>query len=355
MRKFCLVCKALIEKTSRQWSNKLYCNQKCRKAYHRKQESSNKRALQRRANMRQNDEVLYLVRACKRAGTVQVLTGHTLKSFLETMELVRNRPKGKVALCHIAPVKGKKGVGLFHCQNLFYGGAFQNRKFGGEYLGGGLFISNKKLKIEWAIDKGAAANDVLIMIEKFLGDIIPQYLELAPVRKSKKYQLIEKILDLKPGANPEALMELSHNALATQLSDLRHMHVNSFSSTIESKYIAYMDGLSRFIEYGDKRNKMLCKLREAMVIAYMALERVEGSGTYNKYFYVKYEPLINSKYAQVVLSDSREWSIFKDFVYDTVFFVLQGGELDFSKFRKRMFSYLQFPKSLKERLSISEF
>lgn len=51
--------------------------------------------------MRQNDEVLYLVRARRRTGTFQILTGHTIDSFLETMALVRSRPKGKVALCHI--------------------------------------------------------------------------------------------------------------------------------------------------------------------------------------------------------------------------------------------------------------
>lgn len=136
--------------------------------------------------MRQNDEVLLLVRACRRAGTVQILTGHTLSSFLETMELVRNRPKGEVALCHIAPVKGKGSTGLFHCKNLFYGGKFQNRKFGKKYLGGGLSISHGKLKSKWAVDKDSPANDVLVLIEKFLGDIIPKYLEVAPVRKSKK-------------------------------------------------------------------------------------------------------------------------------------------------------------------------
>lgn len=351
MIKQCPTCNAVIQKTSRQWSNKTYCTQKCRKVASRKKASQSTRAQQRRANMRQNDEVLRLVRECRRAGTVQILTGHTLDSFLETMELVRNRPKGKVVLCHIAPVKGDGCTGLFHCRNLFYGGKFQNSKFGKKYLGGGLSISNNKLKPKWAVERSMPANEVLILVEKFLGDIIPQYLERAPVRKSKKYQLIEKIAELKPGSDSESLMGYSYNVLAAQLSDLCHARINSFSISTESKYISYMDGLSRFIEYGDKRNKMLRKLRKALVVAYMALERVKDSGTHNKYFYVKYEKLISFKYAYAVMADPSKWSIFKDFIYDTVFFVLQGGELDFEKFRKRMMSYLQFPKSLKELLS----
>ncbi|MNE34711.1 hypothetical protein D3C81_1416590 [compost metagenome] len=270
------------------------------------------------------------------------------------MELVRNRPKGKVVLCHIAPVKGDGCTGLFHCRNLFYGGKFQNSKFGKKYLGGGLSISNKKLKPKWAVEKNMPANEVLILVEKFLGGIVPQYLELAPVRKSKKYQLIEKIVELRPGSDSDILMEYSYNVLATKLSDICHVRINSFFISTESKYISYMDGLSRFIEYGDKRSKILHKLRKALVIAYMALERVKDSGTYNKYFYVKYEPLISSKYAYAVMVDPSKWSAFKDFIYDAVFRVLQGGELDFGKFRKRMMSYLQFPKSLGELLSLNE-
>ena len=355
MSKFCPVCNSEIANTSKQWRNKVYCSQKCRKVSHRKQESKSKRAMQRRANMSQNDEVLYLVRACQRAGTVQILTGHSIGSFLETMELVRNRPKGDVALCHVAPVKGKDSIGLFHCQNLFYGGKFQNRKFGKQYLGGGLSISKKKLKRQWCVGADTPANDVLLLVEKFLGDIIPQYLELAPVRKSKKYQLTQKILELKPSANTEALMALSYNALVTELGNLCHVRATSFSTSLESKYITYMDGLSRFIKYGDNRKKMLCKLREALVVAYMALERVKESGTNNKYFYVKYEPLIKHKYAYAVMRDPSKWSIFKDFIYDTAFWVLQGGDLDFKKFHKTMLSYLLFPQSIEELLGRDGF
>jgi hypothetical protein len=59
----------------------------------------------------------------------------------------------------------------------------------------------------------------------------------------------------------------------------------------ESKFLAYMDS------YSGERAKMLYKLKKCMVVAYMALERVKESRTYNKHFYVKYEPLINKKYA----------------------------------------------------------
>ncbi|WP_157838080.1 hypothetical protein [Pseudomonas sp. PH1b] len=292
--------------------------------------------------MRQNDEVIKLVCECRRAGTVQIFTGHTIDSFLKTMELVRNRPKGKVALCHIHPVKGKGRTGLFHCKNLFYGGKYQNNKFGKKYLGGGLSISNKKLKSKWAIEKDTPANDVLILVEHFLGDIIPRYLELAPVRKSKKYQLVEKILALAPGEDADSLMTYGYKTLQERLDILCHSKSTSIQNSTESKYIAYMDELTRFIGYGGDRVKMLRQIRRLLFIAYMALERQSESHTYNKYFYVKYEPLLQPQYGQARLRAPEKWSNFKDLVYNTVFSVLQGAALDTKAFKKELFSYLVF-------------
>ncbi|TBN46776.1 hypothetical protein EYC95_11825 [Pseudomonas sp. BGI-2] len=89
---------------------------------------------------------------------------------------------------------------------------------------------------------------------------------------------------------------------------------------------------------------MLKSLRKVMVIGYMALERVAQSQTYNKYFYVKYEPLINKRYGQAMLNDPENWPEFKDLIYDTTFKVLQGGSLDIQKFRKLIMSHLTFPE-----------
>jgi 2-polyprenyl-6-methoxyphenol hydroxylase-like FAD-dependent oxidoreductase len=92
MIKECCLCKSNIEKKSKQWVSQVYCSAKCRKVAHRKGKSSKNRIEQKRANLHQNDEVLYLIRQCKKAGTIQILDGHTLSSFIETMALIKNRP-----------------------------------------------------------------------------------------------------------------------------------------------------------------------------------------------------------------------------------------------------------------------
>ncbi|MGS0736291.1 hypothetical protein ACVBEG_06895 [Pseudomonas sp. GG8] len=345
MTKYCLNCNVVIPKLSKQWASQKYCTTKCKKVGNLKIKSSVTRVEQKRANLRQNKEVIYLVRQCKKAKTVQILEGHSLESFTKTMELIRNKPSGEVHLCHIAPVKGKTSKGLLHYLNLFYGGAYQNKKFKNKYLGGGLSISNKKLKVKWKISDDMSTNDILVMIEKYLGSIVSEYIKASPVKKSKKAQIANKIAALDKTKAFDDLMLTSYNHLVEQWEEISNIKIfTPFFTNQESKYLTYMDGLTRFISYGGDRMSMLKSLRKIMVVGYMALERVEQSKTHNKDFYVKYEPLINKKHGQAMLKNPSEWSEFKDLIYNAAFKVLQGGSLDIKIFRKKIMSYLTFPE-----------
>jgi ribulose bisphosphate carboxylase small subunit len=345
MKKYCLACNVVIPKLSKQWSNQKYCTKKCKKIGNLKKKASKTRTEQKRANLRQNDEILYLVKQCRKAETVQILNGHNLDSFTKTMDLVRNRPPGDVNLCHIAPVKGKNSKGLFHHLNLFYGGAHQNKKFKNKYISGGLYISNKQLTKKWSVRDDMSTNDILVMIEEFLGDILPEYIEVSPVRKSKKVQIASKILELDESKDIDKLLSASYKCLMDQWEKISRIKTFSLIPVKqESKYLVYMDSLTRFISYGGDRVSTLKALRKLMVIGYMALERVEQSETHNKYFYVKYEPLISKKYGQAMLQNPDDWSVFKDLIYNAAFKVLQGGMLDIKEFRKQIMSYLSLPE-----------
>jgi len=344
MIKLCANCKKEIDKNSTQIKTKRFCTKKCNKNFHRKKAALEAKVKKKRANLTQNKEVVYLIKQCKYAGTVQILSGHTLESFVETMALVRNKPKAKVHLCHIAPVKGQKTLGLFHCGNLFWGGAYQNKKFKNGYIAGGLLIRKKDLLKKWLVTGDAKNNDVLILIEKYIPDIIQRYLEVAPVDKSKKAQVIKKILQFDDSKEFDDLMQYSHQELLTIYANLTKKKPWVYDYTTESKFLAYMDSLTRFINYGGERASTLKKLRKIMVIAYMALSRVAESETYNKYFYVEYELLIDVKYGQAMLKAPGTWCEFKDLIYDAAFKALQGDSLDIKKFRKLVMSYLAFPE-----------
>jgi hypothetical protein len=262
---------------------------------------------------------------------------------METMQLIRERPPGKVHLCHVAPTKGNGIVGLLHHRNFFYGGDHQNNLFRNKYGSGGAYIKHSQLVDSWGVDANESSISVLHKITLFLGDVLTSYIASSSIRKSKKYQLAKKILDLCTDQTIDSLMNLSFKELSKIWEGVSLQRLYKPTYQQESKFIAYMDSLSRFITYKDKNHKTLIELRSLMVIAYMALERVEASQTFNKYFYVKYEPLIKIKYGQAMLKDPNNWSVFKDFVYTAAFETLQGLPLNIKRFKRQLMSNLEFP------------
>jgi hypothetical protein len=324
MDKICPACATQIENKSKQWKKQIYCSDKCRKVAHRKASSTNKRIEQRRANMRQNEEVLFLVRQCRRAKTVQILKGHDSVSFTITMALIKKRPKFDVNLCHIAPVKGNGYTGLLHYKNLFYGGSFQNKKHGNKFIGKGLILKDTERLRKWHISEKMSTNDILIKIQLYLGSVIEEYLQLSSVRKSKKVQISQKICALDETEDFENLIQTSYTALNDKLNKLSNTRTFEIpKSKRESKYINYIDELTRFISYKDNEWRHLMAVRELMIAGYIALSKIAESGTYNKEIPMKYSTL-TATHRNVCMREKRQWSEFKDVLYELAFRSLQG-------------------------------
>jgi hypothetical protein len=339
----CLNCNNPILKISKQWKNQLFCSTRCRKESFRRKKSTAASIKKREANLLLNDEMAYLIRQCRYAGTVQILSGQDFNSFVATMKLIRERPVGHVHLCHIAPVKNRDFIGLLHYRNLFYGGDYQNKLFGNSYLGDGLYILKSMLEKRWCISADESNQDVMTKIRAFLGGIFERYIRECSVRKSKKLQIINKILRYSNFFHVDELMGMSRTQLSGALSKIIRQPVFTPNKHTESKFITYLDGLTRFIEDNHKRAKIFKKLRSIIAIAYLALERVEASDTFNKDFYVKYHHLIKVKHREAMLKHPNLWSHFKDLLYETAFKTLSGRKLNTKRFRKEVMSYLNFP------------
>ncbi|WP_249671629.1 hypothetical protein [Pseudomonas abieticivorans] len=258
------------------------------------------------------------------------------------MKLYKSRRGSGVHLCHIAPVKGDGFTGLLHGLNLFVGGSHQNRKHGRRYWSGGMFISNSELLKEWAIDNTTSTNDILLKIEKFLGDIIPRYLELYPVTKSKKVSVINKILEVDKSASFDVLMMHQSQYLQERWASLSHTRYHAISPSPESKYITYIDSVSRFINDGGRRSKIFRSLRKLLIVGYTVLSKVTSSKTFNKNFEGEYGHMLPLGFRNARLKRESDWSKFKDFMYDTAFNTLQGRGLNINKFKSRLLSYLEF-------------
>jgi hypothetical protein len=274
--------------------------------------------------MLQNFEHLYLVYQCKRAGTVQILDGHDYDSFVKTMAVIKNKPPLDVSICHIYPVRGNGRIGLLHHENLFYGGRYQNCKLGNRSFGGGRSIHHSRLLQEWDVGVNDTVNEVLIKVERFLGPIIERYLENVSVRKSPKAALIGKIVELDPKRAVEDLMLAPCSQLLTIMQFLtRQTQFKVSRPKRASKYLNYIDELTRFISYQPAKCRYLRIIRRLMVIGYICLAKERSSSTHNAEIVSKYKQIV-SRYHNACLKEEVDWSEFKDFMYDTAFFALQG-------------------------------
>ena len=340
--KVCLICNSIILAKSKQYKNKKYCSKKCKNVAYRKRRSIEERLDRKRTNLKQNDETLVMIRQCRRAKTVQILSGHTVESLFKTMKLIRDRPNAKINLCHIAPVNGSKIIGKFHHENLFYGGAYQNKKFGNNWTGKGKYILKSKVDEGWAVNDSMTNIEVIHLIENFLGEVLVKYIEKHPVRKSRRASLINAIMKVSnDGFIEDELFNMSYKDLSILKSQLEENgYCKIWSAPPESKYLTYIQELDRFsyMHKGDKFNRMR-KIRNMLVIGYIALEKIPDSKTFNTKFYSSYGEYLE-RFGYIELIDASKWSRFKDFMYDSAFRTLQGEELNTKKLYKRFKKYI---------------
>ena len=342
MIKLCLCCGKDILPGSPQFKAQKYCSDACRKSYFKKSKSRQRRIDQRRSNLPLNLEFIKLVNECYRGGTIQILSGHDFQSLALTMELIRNRPKFDVNLCHIYPVKGNGRTGLFHYRNLFYGGAHQNKVLGNSYFGAGLSIANSERAQKWEVTDGMPMREVLCKIEEYLGPILDQYLENISVRRSPKATLAQRIVEIAPELAIEKLILKSYRDLS--LIWKSKTKLSAFFVTarrLESKYVCYLDELSRFVSYDVVGSKYLTVIRRFLFIGYVCLSKVEESETFNKVAADKYSVYLRS-YSRFHLRRKESWSEFKDLMYEIAFYALQGMTMNLVALTLIVSGYISF-------------
>lgn len=99
-------------------------------------------------------------------------------------------------------------------------------------------------------------NEILLMIQEFLGGIVDRYLENSKVWKSPKANLAATIRELTPTQSIENLILGSYADLSSTWRGLTGQILFSLPDRRqESKYAVYLDELCRFISYNDHRKK----------------------------------------------------------------------------------------------------
>lgn len=139
-----------------------------------------------------------LARECTRAGTLQVLQGHTVESLTDLYALYKHHlyvneygTTHQWALSHIYPVRGQSDIGMFHASNLVLAPSDWNRSHGTKHFGHGLSIPRSQLQSRHEVHKGASRKETVTRIIHYLGeDVIVEFAKAVKLQPSQRHKTL---------------------------------------------------------------------------------------------------------------------------------------------------------------------
>lgn len=209
----CKHCNTQFRTTS---TIKAYCNPACR------QEATK---LKRRVSYTYratNSGFFYWIAAeCERAGTLQILTGHTVKSLVELhavykLSLKANKygdiksPHPDVfEVSHICAVKAKHTMGLLHPANLVVAPQALNRAHGTKHYGHGLSIPRADLHPRFSVEKGSSRKATIERAIKFLGEtLVSEAVRIGKIQATQRHKTLSWLHDNLDASNPDHRVHL---------------------------------------------------------------------------------------------------------------------------------------------------
>ncbi|NWB49544.1 hypothetical protein [Pseudomonas gingeri] len=183
----------------------------------------------------------HLAYEVQRAGTYQVLTGHTLDSLIDLHSLYKTCLKynnygdvtegeTKYEMSHIAPVKGKNTLGLYRADNLVIAPMEMNRAHGTKYYGRGVSISRSEISPKYAVSKDTARSDVVAGLIQFLGEtLVSDLVRVAKIQPTQRHKVMSWLLDNLNPLDPE------HKIHLTALDGLSTKALTQLKATLQDK------------------------------------------------------------------------------------------------------------------------
>lgn len=162
----------------------------------------------------------YLAGECRRAGTLEILRGHTVETLSALHSLYKANMKyngygdsNAYELSHVAPVKGHTFIGLLFADNLVSVPKLLNRSHGTKYFGHGASISRATLNTKHAVDKEIEKeSDVVARVLAYIGKTtILETIKACKIKPTQRCQLTQWIANHYDESNPahvEALPNL---------------------------------------------------------------------------------------------------------------------------------------------------
>ncbi|MGF6221672.1 hypothetical protein [Pseudomonas sp. YL-218 TE3947] len=159
----------------------------------------------------------YLARECMRAGTLEILRGHTVETLSALHELYKANmryngygDRNDYELSHIAPVKGHAFIGLLFADNLISAPKTLNRSHGTKYFGHGASISRATLDTKHAVNKEIEQeSEVVTRVLAYIGKAtILETIKACKIKPTQRCQLTQWIANHYDESNPEHVAAL---------------------------------------------------------------------------------------------------------------------------------------------------
>lgn len=230
-------------------ANKQYCSDKCatsaRVTRHRKKKTDSqvRKYVKKADRFLQTGFALWVFKEIKRAGTVQILEGHTAETLHELHRLKRQcskysgysdgKPSGSYHMSHVWPVKALKGkLGLLHPQNIVIATKEFNLRHGAKQpsrLNVGFYLSTAALLEKHKLREHETAEQVFKKVEKLLGHEWKSFIATLTIKQTQEQQLRAKLNKLEIRAPAHLCLD--------ELRQLAENHqVNYFSANFPAAY-----------------------------------------------------------------------------------------------------------------------
>ena len=226
----CPACKKRFRTTS---IKKIYCTPQCQK------EATKKTRRVSRTNRATHSAFFFhLAYECERAGTLQILTGHTVESLVALYDVYKLKLKANrygatkdFEISHIHPVQGDSdAIGLFHPTNLVVVPTKLNREHGTQHYGHGLSINRNALVSKHAVEKGASRKQTVQRVIAFLGaDVVAEAVKIAKIQPTQRHKVLSWLHDHLDPTVPEQRAHLDN------LDDMTTIALTGLKATLEGK------------------------------------------------------------------------------------------------------------------------
>jgi len=227
----CKHCQKQFRTTS---VKKIYCTLQCQKEATKK-----KRRVSRTDRATHSAFFYHLAYECERAGTLQILTGHTVESLVALYEVYKVKLRANrygetkdYEISHIHPVRSDSAetIGLYHASNLVVVPTKLNREHGTQHYGHGLSINRNALVSKHSVEKGAPRKQTVQRIIAFLGaDVVADAVKVAKIQPTQRHKLLSWLHDHLDPTVPEQRAHLDN------LDDMTTIALTGLKAKLEGK------------------------------------------------------------------------------------------------------------------------